>query len=489
MNTILKILDHHHLLCEHPRGYCRETPSKVVNDSRKVTSGSVFIAIPGSKFDGHNYVQTATANGAVLLIHSKDIEYSKIPEGTATLKVTDPYFAYSLLCEYFNHYPARRFNLHGITGTNGKTTTAFLLQKILNLSEHPCGLISTVKYAFGNYEREASRTTPEAGELQELFAEIAASGCTDAVMEFSSHGLAQHRAGATRLETAIFTNLTRDHLDYHHDMENYFSAKKKLFADYDAVHKIVNLDDRYGQRLKNEMPETISFGTNPDADYHISDITLKASGSSFSLNGFQIKTNLCGEHNIYNLTGALIAAIQNGIPETQAAAAAQGVKVPGRLEHFNLNGCHFYVDYAHTPDALERVLSLLRKLNGRRLITVFGCGGDRDRSKRPLMGKAVALNSDITIVTSDNPRNEEPSAIISEIIAGIPESAQSTIEPDRHSAIRYAAQIAQPGDIILIAGKGHENYQEIQGIKHYFDDRQELLNLMQNGDKLPPPNS
>ena len=475
MDKILQILNAHHLLNGKIYGSSSVTPSRVVNDSRKVQPGCVFVAIPGQKSDGHDFLHSAAERGATLLIHSKTIDYSTLPPTSAMLKVKDPYFAYSLLCEYFHGYPARKFKLHGITGTNGKTTTAFLMQRIFNESQHPCGLISTIKYAFGNSEREAARTTPEANELQELFSEIANNGCTDAVMEFSSHGLDQHRAGVPQLETAIFTNLTRDHLDYHQNMENYFAAKKTLFTDYSAPHKIINIDDPHGQRLKDEIPDAVTFGKTIGADYQIDHIQLNAAGSLFTLNQQVVRTNLCGEHNIYNLCGALIAAVAIKIPLATAIAAADGLKIPGRLEHFKIKRAHFYIDYAHTPDALERVLNLLRKLTNKRLIVIFGCGGDRDRSKRPLMGRIAALNSDLAIVTSDNPRNEDPNVIIDEICAGIPSGHKIKVEPDRRCAIQYAKSLTESGDIVLIAGKGHETYQEIQGIKYHFDDREELL--------------
>ncbi len=442
-------------------------PAGVTNDSRQVKPGFAFVAIPGAAFDGHDYIEQAVAQGAALVLHTRPLERRDI----CTIRVHDAYFAYALLCEYFYGFPARGLHLHCITGTNGKTTSAYLLQHMLNSADRPCGLISTIRYAFGGRQSEAARTTPAAGELQELFREMSDAGCTDVVMEASSHGLSQHRLGGAALRTALFTNLTQDHLDYHQNMENYYQAKKLLFTDYAPEHKIVNGDDPAGRRLAAEIGGAVTFGEGAGADFRIGDIRLAADGSTFSLNGKMLRTTLPGEHNIYNLSGALAAAALNGYDPEQAAAAVENVRVDGRLEYVNVGGVHCYVDYAHTPDALEKVLTLLRKIASRRIITVFGCGGNRDRAKRPLMGRAAVQNSDLTIVTSDNPRFEEPGAIIADILPGCP---QAVVEPDRHLAIARAIELAGEGDIVLVAGKGHETYQEIRGEKHPFSDMEEL---------------
>ncbi len=443
-------------------------PAGVTNDSRQVKPGFAFIAIPGAQIDGHDFIAQAIQNGAIAIVCSRDIP---LPENICAVKVPDAYLAYALMCEHFYGFPASKFKLHCITGTNGKTTSAYLLREILSAVGHSCGLISTIKYAFGAYECEAARTTPAADELQLLFRQMADSGCTDVVMEASSHGLSQHRFGHPDIDIALFTNLTQDHLDYHLTMENYFQAKKTLFTDYNAKHKIVNIDDPYGARLAAEVPGVTTFGTSPDAHFRISDIGLNASGGTFRLNNEPIECHLPGAHNIYNLTGVLAAAERKGIPALKAAGFASNIRVDGRLEHFEINGAHFYVDYAHTPDALESVLKLLKKIVSGRLITVFGCGGHRDRGKRPLMGEIAARLSDLVIVTSDNPRDEDPADIINDILKGCPDAMT---EPDRGKAIEQAVKLSRPADIILIAGKGHENYQESNGLKIHFDDREEL---------------
>ncbi len=443
-------------------------PTGITNDSRQVKPGFVFVAIPGAQVDGHEYIDQAVRNGAIAIVYSRDVP---IPKNIYATKVLDTYLAYALMCEQFYGFPASKFRLHCITGTNGKTTSAYLLRGILSAAGHPCGLISTIKYAFGAYECEAARTTPAADELQLLFKKMADAGCTDVVMEASSHGLSQHRFGHPRIDIALFTNLTQDHLDYHLTMENYFQAKKTLFTDYNARHKIANIDDPYGARLAAEVPGVTTFGTSPDAHFRISDIELNAAGSTFMLNDDRIECRLPGEHNIYNLTGVLVAAERKGISPLKAARSVCNIRVDGRLEHFEINGAHFYVDYAHTPDALESVLKLLKKIVSGRLITVFGCGGHRDRGKRPLMGEIAARLSDLVIVTNDNPRDETPADIINDILKGCP---AATTEPDRAKAIEHAVKLSCPGDIILIAGKGHENYQEVNGLKIHFDDREEL---------------
>lgn len=470
MSDIRNILTRFGLLVEES-GEIPVEITGITNDSRKVGKGFIFVAIPGAKFDGNDYLDGAVAKGAKLLIHTRDYVS---PDGICAIKVNDAYHAYSLLCEYFYGYPARKLRLHCITGTNGKTTTAYLLWKMLDSCGYPCGLISTIKYAYAGLERDADRTTPEAGELQKMFKEMADAGCTDVVMEVSSHGLSQHRLGSSPVETAIFTNLTQDHLDYHKTMENYYQAKKILFSEYNPKYKIINTDDSYGARLAKEIGNGITFGQNPTADYMISKTKLDVEGSSFTLNDFTVKTHFPGEHNLYNLTSALIAAECNGAYLTNALAAVKDIRVEGRLEHHFINNVDYYIDYAHTPDALKRVLKLLRQISAKRLISVFGCGGSRDISKRCQMGRIAEELSDIVILTSDNPRDEDPPAIIKDIRSGAP---SALVEPDRRRAIAMARRIAVPGDTVLIAGKGHESYQEIKGIREYFSDRDELLSI------------
>lgn len=458
----------------------------IARHSGSVVSGDIFVAISGVQADGHDYIDEAVARGACAVVYSRDIQ---LPETMISgFKVADSYLAYALLCECLFDFPARELSLHGITGTNGKTTTAYLLEHILRFNGETCGLISTIECRCADKRLPATGTTPEAFELQQLFSAMLKESCTSAVMEVSSHGLAQHRPGGARFKTAVFTNLTGDHLDYHRDMESYFSAKKRLFTEYlgSDGHAVVNIDDPYGKRLAATCPadKTITFGRQSGAKAVIDSIAASSRGSCFKLrldgDCHEISTSLIGKHNVYNLTGALCAAMAVGVaPESAIEALRQDVVVPGRLEHVRTNDVDYYIDYAHTDDALHNVLSILRRLARGRIITVFGCGGNRDRSKRPRMGAAAAESSDVVILTSDNPRDESPESIIDEIKAGIPDtSCLCLTEPDRRSAIACAIEQARAGDIVLIAGKGHETAQECRGRFTEFNDRHELLALL-----------
>ena len=458
----------------------------VTNDSRMVDKGSLFVAIKGAAADGHRFIETAVKKGASAVIYSSTLD--KFVPGVDYIQVKDTYFAYALAMECFLRFPAREMTLHGITGTKGKTTTAFVLEKIMTESGRRCGLITTVKYADGRKVQEAARTTPEAGELQTLFRNMADNGCTDVIMEVSSHGLDQHRTGSARFKTAVFTNLTGDHLDYHLNMENYYQAKKLMFSEYLAEDgaMIVNTDDPYGERLFKECGagrRDLSFGKKQSCACQIKDIQLSSLETIFTLRfegkDFNFRTNLIGEHNIYNLTGAFLAAYASGLdPAEIAATIGTRINVPGRLQQFvSKSGVNFFVDYAHTDDALVKVLTILKTIATGRIITVFGCGGDRDRTKRPRMGAAAAQYSDMVILTNDNPRTEDPLRIIEEIKLGIPEGTLFVEQPDRRQAIMLAAVSANPGDIVLVAGKGHENYQEQNGIHTHFDDREVVAEI------------
>ena len=458
----------------------------VTNDSRMVDKGSLFVAIKGAAADGHRFIAAAVKKGASAIVYSSTLE--NFAPGVDYIQVKDTYFAYALAMECFLRFPARELTLHGITGTKGKTTTAFVLEKIMTESGRRCGLITTVKYADGRKVQEAARTTPEAGELQTLFRNMADNGCSDVIMEVSSHGLDQHRTGSARFKTAVFTNLSGDHLDYHLNMENYYQAKKLMFTEYLAEDgaMIVNTDDPYGERLFKECGRgrrDFSFGKNPDSACQIKDIQLSSLETIFSLRfegkDFAFRTNLIGEHNVYNLAGAFLAAMASGIdPEMIVATIGGGINVPGRLQQFvSKAGVSFFVDYAHTDDALVKALTILKTISTGRIITVFGCGGDRDRTKRPRMGAAAAKYSDMVIVTSDNPRTEDPLRIIEEIKLGIPDGTLFVEQPDRRQAILLAAAHANPGDIVLVAGKGHENYQEQNGIHTHFDDREVVAEI------------
>ena len=468
------------------RGLDSPNRGRVVNDSRKVLPGDTFVAITGLRQDGHEFVDQAIRSGAQVVIHDRDLPgYNS---KTTYIRVSDSGRAYSRLEREYCNRPDETVALIGVTGTNGKTTTAFLVEHLFQHAGVPCGLISTVEQRDGKIVRPSAWTTPEAGVFFPLLQSMRRNGMRAAAVELSSHALFQGRVDGAKFRTAIFTNLTGEHLDYHGDMEHYYRAKKLFFTTLLGLDgtAVLNIDDSYGRRIAREIAgrNVITFGTSAGADWRIDDIKLRADGSSFRLIGeeiaYEAATNLIGEYNIHNLAGALVAALDYGIPAAALDRALSfSIRVPGRLERFNApGGAVFYVDYAHTDDALANVLGTLRNLTAGRLIAVFGAGGDRDRTKRPRMGKVAARTADFTIVTSDNPRNEEPEAIISEIVAGIPAGSNFEIEPDRRKAIARAVELAAPGDIVLVAGKGHENTQEIKGVRHHFDDREVLKELL-----------
>ncbi|MBE6369045.1 MAG: UDP-N-acetylmuramoyl-L-alanyl-D-glutamate--2,6-diaminopimelate ligase [Lentisphaerae bacterium] len=464
---------------------------QVTNDSRKVVADSIFAAIPGSTVNGEKFVVDAQEKGAKVIISEHNLADLLLP-GRVNLVVSDCYLAYAELCNALADFPARSFPAIGVTGTNGKTTTVMLLRKILQEVNKKCGIISTVEYDTGNSEPQAAdRTTPEAERLFNFFSAMRSNQIDGMAMEVSSHALHQHRIGKLQFNTAIFTNLTGDHLDYHKTMEEYYLVKKMLFTRHLAANgtAIINCDDVYGMRLAQELAAdniaVLSFGCQSD-QWRINNIATDRSGSKFTLQNGQRKVdfsiNLAGLHNIRNTAGAVLALEAADLLTVEDSAAIlqnTAISVPGRLEAFTLpNGTVAMVDYAHTHDALTNVLQSLKALNFKRIIAVFGAGGDRDRSKRPLMGKAAALLSDVIILTSDNPRSEAPEQIISEIRAGIPaEFTNVYTVVDRKQAIADAIKMAHADDVILIAGKGHENYQEINGVKHHFDDREILRNI------------
>ena len=468
---------------------CHDDPAitSVTNNTEKVVPGALFCAIKGAKFDGHEYLTQAVDAGAAALVISRDWQ-GTTPENIAVIRVNDSYLAWGILCAEAQKRPAEHLGLLAVTGTNGKTSTAILTHHFLTSCGRKCGLLTTVFNDVCDGTRTpAVNTMPDAAALQALFKQQQQNGAEFVAMECSSHGLAQSRSGNAKYACAIFTNLTGDHLDYHGTMEAYYQAKKKLFTDFAAPDQtaIINVDDEYGKRLYDELAGrkrvSISF-KEKTADCFVSNVVMSANGTTFdmTLDGriYGLKIRLTGLHNVCNLVCALLAARSTGLAlEDLIRAAETAPPAPGRLESFQLpNGAHAFVDYAHTDDALLRVTAALNTLkteNGR-LITVFGCGGDRDRTKRPRMGRAATGNSDHTIVTSDNPRTEDPLQIIADILPGIPEGAPYEVEPDRAKAIAKALAMTEKDDMVLIAGKGHEDYQDIMGVKHHFDDREEV---------------
>jgi UDP-N-acetylmuramoyl-L-alanyl-D-glutamate--2,6-diaminopimelate ligase len=447
--------------------------SALAYDSRRIGPGTLFFCFPGHDADGHDFAPAAVEAGAAALVVERQLELA-----TPQVRVRDARAAMAPLAARFWGDPTAELQVVGITGTNGKTTTAFLVRAILEASGRSCGLLGTVKQIVGGVEEEVVRTTPEAIDLQPTFRRMLDSGDVACAMEVSSHALALRRADSIHFDVALFTNLTQDHLDFHADMEDYFQAKRLLFGMRPGA-AIVNVDDPYGRRLADEIDDPVTFSAaGGEADFRAGEVSFDAAGARFRVRApggeTEVRTRLPGDFNVANALGAIAAAQLLGIdPATAGAALGEVGGVPGRFEPVD-EGQPFavLVDYAHTPDSLENVLRAARRLTEGRVISVFGCGGDRDREKRPRMGRIGAELSDLAVVTSDNPRSENPAAIIDEILSGIDDQAVE-VEPDRRAAIGLALRRAEPGDTVVIAGKGHEQGQEFEGgHKIPFDDRE-----------------
>jgi UDP-N-acetylmuramoyl-L-alanyl-D-glutamate--2,6-diaminopimelate ligase len=433
-----------------------------------VAAGSLFFCVPGFRADGHEFAPDAVARGAVALVCERPLGLD-VPE----VLVPSVREAMGPIAGRFYGEPTRELRVVGITGTNGKTTTAFLTRAILEATGTQCGLIGTVKYVVGGEASEAVRTSPEAVDLQRAFRAMLDGGDGACAMEVSSHALYLGRARGIEWACRVFTNLTQDHLDFHKTMEDYFLAKRRLFVEGDAP-SVVNVDDPYGMRLAEQIG-AISYGIGGDADFRAEDVAFDAGGARFTLvapsGRADARIQLPGLFNVSNALAAVASCVQLGVSLDDAVAAlADAERVPGRLEPVD-EGQDFavLVDYAHTPDSLENVLRAARELTTGRLHVVFGAGGDRDRDKRPLMGAAAVQSADRVIVTSDNPRSEEPASIIEQILSGTGDDVEH--EVDRRKAIALAIETAQPGDVVVIAGKGHEQGQEFEnGRKEPFDD-------------------
>ncbi|MEA2267512.1 MAG: UDP-N-acetylmuramoyl-L-alanyl-D-glutamate--2,6-diaminopimelate ligase [Solirubrobacteraceae bacterium] len=435
-------------------------------DNRLVTPGTLFFCVPGFTRDGHDFAPDAIARGASALVVERPLGLG-VPE----VRVDDVRAAMAPAAARLHGDPTATLRAVGITGTNGKTTTAFLVRGLLEAAGRRTGMVGTVTAVVGGAERPMVRTTPEAIDLQRMFAEMRDGGDEAVVMEVSSHALALHRADAIHWDVAVFTNLTQDHLDFHPAMEDYFLAKRRLFQSGPEV-AVINVDDPYGERLAAEFPDAVRIGIDsPTAQLRATGIAGDATGSTFTADGLALRSPLPGRFNVLNVLGAVAAVRALGVDdETIAAALPQAARVPGRFEPVD-EGQPFavLVDYAHTPDSLENVLRAARPLTTGRVITVFGAGGDRDRAKRPLMGAVVRELSDVAIVTSDNPRSEDPEAIIAAVVEGAGPGAE--VEVDRRAAIERAIGMAEPGDVVLVAGKGHEQGQEFEGGRKVpFDD-------------------
>jgi UDP-N-acetylmuramoyl-L-alanyl-D-glutamate--2,6-diaminopimelate ligase len=460
-------------------------------DSRRVQKNGLYVAVRGAHFDGHKFTEQAIERGASAIVVERPESHSR----ATSLVVADSRIALADLAFTFFKKPALRLKMAGVTGTNGKTTTTFLIKHICENAGLRCGLIGTVRYEIGERVLPATRTTPESLDLQELLAQMAAAGCKAAVMEVSSHALAQERTRGLEWDVAVFTNLTQDHLDFHRTMANYFEAKARLFTglkiqpNKKEPSAVINIDDRHGEQLVNRLKDydlpVVTYGMSARADFRASNYRAEFSGTSFQLDArgkiYLVRVPLIGRFNVLNAMAALAAANSLGVSLRDAVLSlAKSPQVPGRLEAVPAKRqFQIFVDYAHTDDALLNVLKTLRELGPRRLIVVFGAGGDRDHQKRPLMGRVADQNADYSIITSDNPRKEDPLAIIAEVRKGFHSDNFETV-PDRAEAIARAIALAQPRDIILIAGKGHETYQEFADHTIPFDDRQMALRALEN---------
>ncbi len=469
-------------------------------DSRKVQKDYIFVAIPGEKDDGTKYESQAIQNGAIAIVAKT---FNPTQTGAAQIIVDNPRHALSVLSKEFFGNPSAKLSVIGITGTNGKTTTTYLIESIFKSASRQPVIIGTVNYRFMDRRIKAINTTPESLDLNMMMSEFLSQGATDVIMEVSSHAITQGRVNGINFDAGIFTNLTQDHLDYHKTMEDYYAAKAMLFDKLlVASHKskkfaILNSDDPWVSRLKIKRGiHILRFGNSKQSD-------IKLISSSASLEGITMKLStpigmielaspLVGYYNSYNIMAAVATAIVSNIAVEHIRQGVESLySVPGRVERIdNPKGIYAFVDYAHTPDALEKVLIALKELKRKRIVCVFGCGGDRDKGKRPLMGDIATRLSDITIITSDNPRSENPRSIISDIEKGIkninmresisrndhPDAKVYTILEDRKQAIKTALDIADKGDVVLVAGKGHEDYQIFNDRTIHFSDREEIIN-------------
>jgi UDP-N-acetylmuramoyl-L-alanyl-D-glutamate--2,6-diaminopimelate ligase len=468
--------------------------ARVTGDSREVVPGTLFFALPGAAQDGHDFAAEAARRGAVAVVAERPVPCAP----AALLLAPSSRRAMAIAAANLHGRPGDALALAGVTGTNGKTTVAYLVEACARAAGVPAGVLGTVTHRWPGAERPASHTTPESTAVQALLAQMRDAGARLAVLEVSSHALAQERVAGMRFRVAGFTNLTRDHLDYHGDMERYFAAKRRLFAEHLAPDglAVVNVRDAFGVRLADQLGpgrRVWRFGGRAEDALRAVDVRAGLAGLSVTLatpaGAVAIRSPLVGAHNVDNLLCAAGVALGLELPlDAVAWGLSECRGAPGRLERVAARGVSIFVDYAHTDDALARVLAALRALEPRRLACVFGCGGDRDRGKRPLMGEAAARGADVVVVTSDNPRTEDPAAIIAEILPGLeragmrrlsPEALRLgeargfVVEPDRRAAIALAASLAREGDAILVAGKGHEDHQIVGGQRLPFSDRDE----------------
>jgi UDP-N-acetylmuramoyl-L-alanyl-D-glutamate--2,6-diaminopimelate ligase len=464
-------------------------------DSRRVEHGDMFVAIPGTVTDGHKFIDNAIAQGArVVVVERDDVRPDALfmHANVAKILVPDARAALATMAANYYQHPSHRLRLIGVTGTNGKTTTTYLIKSVLEAAGHTVGVIGTIQYLIGPEVIPATHTTPESLDLNRLLDLMVKRGCTAAVMEVSSHALVQNRTRGLRFEAGIFTNLTQDHLDFHGSMERYFEAKRILFEQLDdTAAAVTNADDEYGPNMVSGVrARVMSYGTSAGADIAASEIKMSIQGIQMIVTrkgrAMSVTSPLTGRFNVENILAAYGGGVALGIPDEQIVAGIErAAPVRGRFEQIvSSAGWTAIIDYAHTPDALENVLStiqdLLKGAGQGKIITVFGCGGNRDKDKRPKMGRIASTMSAVTIVTSDNPRNEEPQSIIHQIIAGVVPGKTVYTEVDRRRAIVKALLLAEPGDVVLVAGKGHEDYQVVGDTKHHLDDREEVERFLRD---------
>jgi len=457
--------------------------SELVFDSRKITENSLYVAVRGTVADGHSYIASSVEKGAKAVVCEDFPEI--LNEDVTYIKVKDSSKALGHLASNFYGNPSQKLKLIGVTGTNGKTSVSTLLFDIFTNLGYDSALLSTVEIRIADEIIPATHTTPDVITINKILAEAVEKGCEFAFMEVSSHGIAQNRIEGLHFKIAGFTNLTHDHLDYHKTFEEYLKTKKRFFDGLeDTAIAITNIDDKNGMvMLQNTKATKKSYALKTMADYHGKSLELDFNGMLLNFNGKEFWTTLTGKFNVYNLLLVFGIATELGFGQDEILQAISKLKrVSGRFETFKSDGGIFFiVDYAHTPDALENILDSINEIRTKneRLITVFGCGGDRDHSKRPEMGNIATKKSTLAIITSDNPRTEDPAQIIKEIESGVePQNfSKYTSIPDRKEAIKMAIKFAEPKDIVLVAGKGHETYQDINGVKHHFDDKETINEL------------
>jgi len=457
------------------------------DDSRQIKSGSWFIAVRGELSDGHSFIPDLLRQGVSGVVVEKEIS-EDIPQ----VIVPSTKKTCALWADLWFDQPSKKMKIVGVTGTNGKTTTAYLIQKLLHKEEN-VGVIGTVEALWKQKHLPLMNTTPGIFQLNQILREMLEDGVKECAVEVSSHALKQNRIEGIDVDVAVFSNLTQDHLDYHQTMDDYFNSKQMLFTDFPSVAaRVVNLDDSYGRRIWNNHPEKETFITygieSKGVDLKANQIQSTLNGSSFVVvfkeKEYEVKTQLIAQHNIYNILAAIASCLSLGSEIDELIMNLEDFKgVPGRLEKMNhILGSHVFVDYAHTPDAFDQIFKAFLPLKKKRIISVFGCGGDRDTTKRPIMAQWASRGSDIVIITNDNPRNEDPENIIQDILKGVEKESSSEVEviKDRKKAIVRALEISQSEDIILVLGKGHEDYQIIGNKKHHFSDQEVIQEWNQN---------